>query len=124
MMRLGEIANAWAGIEEQLCLAFCHLSGTDYETATIIFYTPSSFRGRLEIVRNLTRHSMPEAKEKQAFLRALEKLNGLNTTRNALVHARYGYLVGNRPNGENYGWVIRKNTAPNKAEMRAEGRAS
>lgn len=122
MMRLGEIANDWAGIEFRLCVAFMLLSQTNYETATVIFYTPSSFRGRLQMILNLASHVMPACKERGLFVAALNKLNKLNSARNAFVHASYGMttdLSGEEPDG----WISRQNIQPNSATLRSSVKA-
>ena len=91
MLLLGCVANAWANIEDHMCTVFLHLAEVDEETAQIIFYTPSSFRGRLQIILNLVRHKLPDGTTRDALVGVLDKLNRLNGTRNNLVHAHYGF---------------------------------
>lgn len=116
---LGEIANAWAGMEDCLCVLFSHLAETDWETSTILFYSPSSFRARLEMIANLQRHKMPDCLENQLLTNAIAKLNDLNTKRNALVHGRWGMTSEHKPSGKRAGWVSRENVQPRKKDMRA-----
>lgn len=121
---LGEIANAWAGIEDCLCILFSHLSGTDWDTATILFYSPSSFRARLEMIQNLRQHKMPPSVENDLLANACEKLNSLNIKRNALVHGRWGMTTAQRLDGRRDGWVTRENVQPRKKDMRATAKPS
>lgn len=89
----GEMALAWARLDERLSEALSYLLGTDLQVAKIVYYTPSAFSGRLEMVLNLTRHCMPDCEEKETFLRVLQKVDKLHKTRNSITHSNVNLII-------------------------------
>ena len=84
----GKMVVLWAQLDTYLAIALGQIVGCDKETAEIIYYTPSAFSGRLEILSNLAKHLMPEMPEKESFCRVLQKIDKFHKTRNSLIHSR------------------------------------
>lgn len=116
--RLGELASKWSEIEENLCVVFQQLTETTPEAAQIIFYTPGSFRGRLELLRNVVTHLLPAWADKQrtVLTKAFDRLGGYNSARNAIIHATYQFQHG-YPKKPDQVRFTRQNIYPGKQEV-------
>ncbi len=90
----GQVTFAWAGLEQDLVLVLCFLSGATYPASEIIYYSPSSFSGRLAIIKNLVQHEMPEGPERALLERALDRIQRLSKARNAFIHSAVAMNIG------------------------------
>lgn len=92
----GEMMVEWAHLDTLLARTLAQIAGCNDEVAEIIYYTPSAFSGRLEIIRNLTSHLMPEMSEKRELLDVFSKIDKLHKTRNSLAHSMVYRTIGDR----------------------------
>lgn len=93
---IGEVALAWASMEETLCRVLMSILSISEEAAKIVFYTPGSFSARADIIVNLVRHFVPACEYRDDLEVVIAKLRALHNTRNDLIHSMYVVNVGGR----------------------------
>jgi hypothetical protein len=86
---LGVILERWTLIEEELTNSLGALLDGNYAAAEVILYGLNATSMRIEMVRAVARHLMPEMPEKSGFLWLLDKINDLQKQRNELIHGQY-----------------------------------
>jgi uncharacterized protein with HEPN domain len=115
IMRLqGKMLLSWAQLDTLLSRVLGQLAETDEETAKVIYYTPSAFSGRLEILANLAKHLMPEMNEKRDLLKLFEKIHNLHKTRNSITHS---YLALDLDMTRDQSVWMRRETRPSTKEL-------
>lgn len=116
----GEVTVAWSAVESYLSGVLVALAGCEYSAGIVIYYSPSSFSGRLSIIRNLINHEMPRGPERHLLERVCGRLERLSKARNAFVHSSVfvGSSPGNRPQ------LNRRVMHPSKAEIGSEFKAT
>ncbi|MET0181394.1 MAG: hypothetical protein ABW199_00760 [Caulobacterales bacterium] len=77
--------QAYATLEQSLCLALSYLAGTDREVAGIIFFKVNSARSRLEIIDKLYRR-----KHRRSYAlfwnSVIKEAGSLDQRRNSIIH--------------------------------------
>lgn len=115
----GEVAVAWAGIESHLVAVLRGLVDCSHSAAEVIYYSPSSFSGRLAIIQNLVSHEMPACDEKRSLLKILERLSRLSKARNVFVHSTLSFVsAGGKVH------LSRRVMHPSKQSIESEYRAT
>lgn len=116
----GEVAIAWAALESYLAGVLQALALCSHNAADVIYYSPSSFSGRLSILRNLTNHEMPDGPERRLLLRAFERIERLSKARNGFVHSSLIFTLDAKRGTS----LNRRVWHPHKADIHSEYRAT
>jgi len=116
----GEMILEWANLDTLLSLALSQIGEMDISTAEIIYFSPSSFSGRLQILRNITKHLMPEMNEKRELLQLYEKIDQLHKIRNSLTHSAVRFNIHH---DRSRSQLMRHEVRPNRNEIRREFKA-
>lgn len=94
---LGRAVAEWAYVEDHLSGWFLILTGvSDALLASRIFFTPNSFKGRLDLLRTALESSNASEAQKKFAHAAMKKAEAYNEFRNALVHGRAAWHTDNR----------------------------
>jgi hypothetical protein len=84
---IGEVAMAWSGLEYGLILILAELLETRPDSAQILG-TMLGYRGRRDLITSLKKLKIPRtARSNDPLEAALSEMKGLNSERNAAVHA-------------------------------------
>lgn len=113
---IGEVALAWADMESALCDVLRQILAVDTEAAQIVFYTPSSFSARADIIINLLKHYVPACHYRDDLELVISKLRSLHNTRNDLIHSQYLVNLTMRP-GSRESYLSRNMTHPRRKTL-------
>jgi hypothetical protein len=83
---LGRAVAAWARVEGELSYWFVAISGLDEAMARDLFFTPTSFNARVELLSTVIDHSSASKAHKDFAAIVLEKCKRYSAVRNKLVH--------------------------------------
>jgi hypothetical protein len=90
-MAIGNAITAWQFVETALCAVFCKVSACrDDKVASAIFYTPLSFRQKLDICRSAARLSLAGSPLMDEFNSLRARMVTASKLRNALAHFHVG----------------------------------
>lgn len=124
MYRLGELASKWGEIDEHLSVVLQQVAEISLEAGQVIFYSPASFRGRIELLRNVVNRLMPEWADKQIAVlnKAFDRLGGYHNARNTIIHAVYRFQHGFHRSSD-YVRFVRQTIHPSKKDKDVEATA-
>lgn len=91
LLRVGKLNYAWTNTESLLIHLIAGLSGTDNETATVIFLTLNTTRARVDLVQRLAKMERAGADERGQVLDVTGAILGLAGLRNRYNHCIYAF---------------------------------
>jgi len=91
LLLIGRLNYSWTNTESLLIHMVAGLSGTDKETATIIFLTLNTTRARVDLVERLAKMDRRNRTEKERVLEATGDLMRLSALRNRYNHCIYAF---------------------------------
>ena len=91
LLLIGRLNYSWTNTESLLIHMVAGLSGTDKETATIIFLTLNTTRARIDLVERLAKMDRRNQAEKDRVLEATGDLMRLSALRNRYNHCIYAF---------------------------------
>ncbi len=91
LLLIGRLNYSWTNTESLLIHIVAGLSGTDKETATIIFLTLNTTRARVDLVERLAKMDRRDRVEKDRVLEATGDLMRLSSLRNRYNHCIYAF---------------------------------
>lgn len=91
LLLIGRLNYSWTNTESLLIHMVAGLSGTDKETATIIFLTLNTTRARIDLVERLAKMDRRNQPEKDRVLEATGDLMRLSALRNRYNHCIYAF---------------------------------
>lgn len=91
LLEIGRLTYVWTNTESLLVHLIAGLSGTDKDTALIVFLTLNTTRARVDLVERLAKHrQLPEPRLRR-ILDATRRLVQLSGERNRYNHAIYAF---------------------------------
>jgi len=91
LLLIGRLNYTWTNTESLLIHLIAGLSGTDKETAVIIFLTLNTTRARVDLVERLAKMDRRDPEERDRVLAATRQLLRLSAPRNRYNHSIYGF---------------------------------
>ncbi|MEL6198094.1 MAG: hypothetical protein AAFT19_09615, partial [Pseudomonadota bacterium] len=91
LLLIGRLNYTWTNTESLLIHLIAGLSGTDKETAVVIFLTLNTTRARLDLVERLAKMERVSAEEREPVLAATARMQGLAALRNRYNHCIYSF---------------------------------
>ena len=91
LLLIGKLNYAWTNTESILIHLIAGLSGTDKETAVIIFLTLNTMRARVDLVERLAKRERVDTAEREAVLDVTRDMLRLSRLRNQYNHSIYAF---------------------------------
>jgi hypothetical protein len=93
---LGDMVVAWSSAEKTLITVLQVITGADYGTCAVTYYSVPAFDGRVRLIKNLLSVECAQTPAVDALLKAIEGLRGLSGTRNSYIHGDWGVSLDNK----------------------------
>ncbi len=97
LLLTGRMNYMWTNTESLLIHVIAGLSGTDKDTAVIIFLTLNTTRARIDLVDRLAKMPGRDAAERDAILDCTNALGRLSGVRNRFNHCIYSFDAEGSP---------------------------
>ncbi len=91
LLLLGRLNYSWTNTESLLIHLIAGLSGTDKETAVVIFLTLNTTRARIDRVERLSKRDRVSQNEREAVLAVTRRIQKLSGLRNRYNHCIYSF---------------------------------
>jgi len=91
LLLLGRLNYSWTNTESLLIHLIAGLSGTDKETAVVIFLTLNTTRARIGLVERLSKLERVSSEEREAVLLVTRRVQQLSGLRNRYNHCIYSF---------------------------------
>ena len=91
LLLIGRLNYMWTNNESLLIHVIAGLSGTDKETAVIIFLTLNTTRARMDLVERLAKRDSVPSEERDRILAWTGALGRLSSLRNKYNHCIYSF---------------------------------
>ncbi|WP_136635328.1 hypothetical protein [Pseudooceanicola onchidii] len=88
---IGRLTYVWTNTESLLIHLIAGLSGTDKETATVIFLTLNTTRARVDLVERLAKLDRTPASDRKRVLALTHDVTRLSAVRNHYAHSIYSF---------------------------------
>lgn len=91
LLLIGRLTYVWTNTESLLIHLIAGLSGTDKETATVIFLTLNTTRARVDLVERLSKLDRTAGPERKRVLELTQEITRLAALRNHYAHSIYAF---------------------------------
>lgn len=91
LLKVGRLNYAWTNTESLLIHFIAGLSGTDKDTAVIIFLTLNTTRARVDLVERLAKLPRTPKDAREQIIAATREMMGLSALRNRYNHCIYAF---------------------------------
>lgn len=91
LLLIGKLNYAWTNTESLLIHLIAGLSGTDKETATIVFLTLNTTRARIDLVERLSKRDRVISRDRGLILSLTRRIQDQSALRNRYNHCIYAF---------------------------------
>jgi hypothetical protein len=86
---LGGVVTAWSALDDSLIRLLAKIAKCPLRNAGIIYFSVSSMRARLNILKSLAQHALANPDDAGRVLPVIDTALELNKKRNGFIHASY-----------------------------------
>ena len=91
LLRVGRLNYVWSNTESLLIHLLAGLGGMATDTATIVFLSVNSTRGRIELVERLAKMRLPRGDRRREVLQLMLRFGKLSAVRNRYNHSIWSF---------------------------------